>query len=130
MSENQLAALGLSDRVIESLEAAGVKTIRELARYRKQALIDLPGIGATSADRILSAVDSWFEEATAFRRIEPSTELDLQMLADEPVVVELLAACIWARDVLCNLGGQRGMFLGAKMRQRVESAEAKLTRDR
>lgn len=122
----QFDTLGLSDRVVEALEAAEIAGIRELARYTKQELIDLPGIGATSAERILAALDIWFVKAIAADNepnVPPVMPIDLE---HDPIFLELLAACAWAEKVLQNLGGQRGMFLCGQMRMRVQAVQNKL----
>lgn len=105
--------LGLSDRVTKALENTEM-SMRDLLKADRQYLIDLPGIGATSADRILAALDEWVE-----RSLTTSSAGDTNQ---EDQIGKLTEAAVWAKDVLYNLGGQRGMMLGGQMRMKIEAA--------
>lgn len=119
---SQIKILGLSDRVTEALEEANL-SIQALLKMNRQQLIELPGIGATSADRIIAALDLWIESAIAH---QAPKELIALPMVEEPVVIELLAACVWAQKVLQGIGGQRGMFLAGEMRMKLEAVQAQM----
>lgn len=123
---SEFSSLSLSDRVIESLEAAKIPSIQALSKYTKQQLIDISGIGATSADRILAAIDDWFAESNRLRSL--STEV-VGSQDDKAIVNELLSVCDWAQDVFYQLGNQRGMYLGGQMRMKTETIRAGLRKN-
>jgi predicted DNA-binding helix-hairpin-helix protein len=113
---SEFESLDLGTRINEALEESD-QTMRSLLALERSQLIDLPGIGATSADRIVKALDAWVARSLA------GGDLDEVLLAD-PRVPALLAACEWAQNVLYALGNQRGMFLGAQMMAKVKQARS------
>jgi hypothetical protein len=152
-----LAVLNLSDRALEHLGNADITTVEALRKFDRQGLIDLQGIGATTADQILLAIAAYdqAQEALEVELAEDEqdqlTDLDgsgAELLGEAPMAEGAIAQAIdglmtdpkddvirqltetlrWAEQVLRNQGrGRQGMSLAGMIRQSVLLIRPELT---
>jgi N utilization substance protein A len=82
---------GVSEKVIEKLAEHGFRSVEELASLDPAALTEIPGVGAKTAEKIVSSARAWLEGASPPSLEDVETEATEDVGPDEALVAQEVA---------------------------------------
>jgi N utilization substance protein A len=90
---------GVSEKVMQKLAEHGFTSVEELASLDPDVLTEIPGVGAKTAERIVSSARSWLEGGSA----PPLEDVEPQAV-EESAAEEALVAPELAEEALSPIG--------------------------
>src|SRR4029079_2860217 len=71
----EVETLGLGDATTEKLISAGIETVQELVATPLEKLVEIPGIGEKTAEKVLATAQEYVAAHPADAAAEASTEM-------------------------------------------------------